>query len=116
MPRYIDADNIHPVLVSIYYAATSRIAQKTIEKCDCELSKIPTADVAPIVHGHWCLEEETFSCSNCNAIFFCGFNTKRENQIRLRECYKFCPVCGAQMESIFEHEKGEENNVQTENR
>lgn len=62
------------------------------------LSTVKEAYVAPVIHGQWCLEEETFSCSNCNAIFFCGFNTKRENEIRLKECYKFCPVCGAKMD------------------
>ena len=99
-PRYIDAKKLCEFrkveIKTNGYAANYVFGwNEAISKIEKEA---PTEDVTPVIHGRWRLEEETFSCSNCNAIFFCGFNTKRENEIRLKDCYKFCPVCGAKME------------------
>ena len=51
---------------------------------------VPAADVAPVVHGHWIRQDESFTrfkCSNpeCSAENFSGF----EN---------YCPNCGAKMD------------------
>lgn len=95
-PRYIDTNDALSLQIDNNTGDKFALGwNRALAKVATEL---PTADVAPVIHGHWCLEEETFSCSNCDTVFFCGFNTKRENEIRLRECYKFCPVCGAKME------------------
>jgi NADH pyrophosphatase NudC (nudix superfamily) len=50
----------------------------------------PTADVKPVVHGHWFNSttlsgEMVFGCSCCS--------------FRWEHKYKFCPNCGAEMES-----------------
>ena len=54
-----------------------------------KINKIPAADVAQVVHGHWIRQDESFTrfkCSNpeCGAENYSGF----EN---------YCPNCGAKM-------------------
>lgn len=113
MSRYIDADNIHPVLMTIYNAASSRIARKTIEKCDYELSMIPTADVAPVVHAHWEIIEHWATndadkvseniylrCSRCRR----QIKEDRCHLTDLKAKYPYCN-CGAKMD---EEVKGDE--------
>ena len=55
-----------------------------------KIDKIPAADVAPVVHGHWIRQDESFTrfkCSNpeCGIENCSGF----EN---------YCPNCGAKMD------------------
>lgn len=54
------------------------------------INEAPTADVAPVVHGHWIRQDESFTrfkCSNpeCGIENCSGF----EN---------YCPNCGAKMD------------------
>ena len=61
-----------------------------IEMMKKMVEKLPAADVAPVVHGHWIRQDESFTrfkCSNpeCSAENFSGF----EN---------YCPNCGAKMD------------------
>lgn len=56
----------------------------------CAIDRIPEADVAPVVHGHWIRQDESFTrfkCSNpeCGIENCSGF----EN---------YCPNCGAKMD------------------
>ena len=55
-----------------------------------KINEIPAADVAPVVHGHWIRQDESFTrykCSNpeCGVENCSGF----EN---------YCPNCGAKMD------------------
>lgn len=57
------------------------------------LETIPTADVAPVVHGRW-IESKSFEigfwvCSNC------GFVSEATAAPKL---YNYCPNCGAKMD------------------
>ena len=57
-----------------------------------KINEIPAADVAPVVHGHWIRQDESFTrykCSNpeCGVENFSGF----EN---------YCPNCGAKMDEV----------------
>lgn len=57
-----------------------------------DIDEVPTADVAPVVHGRW-IENENFDdgfwvCSSC------GFVSEATAAHKL---YKFCPNCGADM-------------------
>ena len=60
-----------------------------------ELAQLPTADVAPVRHGRWELEENwetgygvyVHVCTACNAIT--PVNVSR---------YRYCPNCGAKMD------------------
>lgn len=59
---------------------------------DIEISSIPAADVAPVVHGKWLLKHigagHYWECSACheNPCIYVTNNTK------------FCPNCGAKMD------------------
>ena len=60
------------------------------------LAEIPTADVAPVVHGRWepCFDENCRcrwgfgKCSNCG----------QEYYAHSINYYKYCPNCGAKMD------------------
>lgn len=64
--------------------------REVIEFVAATLAGIPAADVAPVVHGHWIRQDESFTrykCSNpeCGVEDFSGF----EN---------YCPNCGVKMD------------------
>lgn len=48
------------------------------------IREVPTADVAPVVHGRW-IDKGSLSCRCSN----CGCKSPKE--------YDFCPRCGAKM-------------------
>lgn len=60
------------------------------------LDEIPSADVAPVVHGRWIYEEETlftpsgYRCSVCRR--------PRWLSPDVPEAFKYCPNCGAKMD------------------
>lgn len=58
-----------------------------------EMQDIPSADVAPVVHGNWIYrgEEKGYQCSVCQS--FCLLNY--ESDWCASEC---CPHCGAKMD------------------
>lgn len=60
-----------------------------------DVLKLPTADVAPVVHGRWILEREPngkpycFHCSVCDSDYHC---------IGIVVASDYCPNCGAKMD------------------
>lgn len=60
------------------------------------LAEIPTADVAPVVHGRWepCFDE------NCRCRWGFGkwSNCGQEYYAHAINHYKYCPNCGAKMD------------------
>lgn len=58
-----------------------------------EMQEISSADVEPVVHGHWIYrgEEKGYQCSVCQS--FCLLNY--ESDWCASEC---CPHCGAKMD------------------
>lgn len=58
------------------------------------IDEIPTADVAPVRHGHWIeqCEEDLYSCSACGTEWITIEGTPKENGM------DFCPHCGAKMD------------------
>lgn len=63
-----------------------------------ELRKVPTADVAPVVHGRW--EDSTdewfgtdvYTCSKCRESYVLVEGTPKQN------LWNYCPNCGAKMD------------------
>ena len=62
---------------------------------------MPTVDAVPVRHGRWEMKSDPYGffdeipvCSEC------GCTT------RLREVYKFCPNCGADMRKDGDHDRG----------
>ena len=88
MSRYINADEIvySDVTDENRPAAGARITYKG------QINRIPTADVAPVVHGHWITvyrEDGTKAdkCSVCtDAVKYFDYK------------YGWCPHCGAKMD------------------
>ena len=82
MARYIDADKIE-----FHYIPFSVYPNVFVTKED--IDKIPTADVAPVVHGHWIyLGKKSIWKNKCS---LCSFET-------IQPHYRFCPKCGANMD------------------
>ena len=82
-------------------AALDEAKKHLIEQgCDCEamiaifeeLQGLPTADVAPVVHGRWVYGEDVdIQCSVCGAD---AFTEGDYRQVKSR----YCPDCGAKMD------------------
>lgn len=91
MARYVDieCDAVTEVL--------PRRAFKTRQDIQNFLDNIPTADVAPVVHGHWIWHEEEFEyeCSACHCRF--GYNHMFELFDHGFQYANWCPNCGAKM-------------------
>ena len=85
MSRYIDADDLKMELIGWETEPTDEYIERVIDN-------MPTADVAPVVHGHWeWLTEDKYRCSACGA----------ETRVDERLCepmYKGCPYCFAIMD------------------
>lgn len=67
------------------------------DKCDAKrrLGDIPSADVQPVVHGHWIQNYETddgrqLRCSECGMVYWVGKG--RDGN--------YCPNCGADMRGV----------------
>ena len=62
-----------------------------------EIERLPAADVAPVVHGHWEVVEEMYGdihwrCSVCGIEWCFIEGTPEENETN------YCPNCGAKMD------------------
>ena len=58
------------------------------------IGELPSADVAPVVHGKWIDEDPAFAeyFANCSV---CGYEIDVHNE---RGYFNFCPNCGAKMD------------------
>ena len=56
-----------------------------------EIKELPTIEAQPIRQGKWIWDDEGYHCSEC---FFHAYGNILEC---LDGTFKFCPVCGAQM-------------------
>lgn len=57
------------------------------------LQAIPAADVKPVIHAHWYVDDGCAYCSNCRNNF---------KKAILKEA-KYCPKCGAQIDGYGGH-------------
>ena len=93
MPRYIDADKlIWQVQDSDKYGTITKQVFISL------LQNSETADVAPVIHGHW-VDTYGHSLSECSAC-----NCEFSDNIVLLNHYvmfpKYCPNCGAKMDEV----------------
>ena len=58
-----------------------------------KLNAVPAADVKPVIHAHWYVEDGCAYCSNCRNNF---------KKAILKEA-KYCPKCGAQIDGYGGH-------------
>jgi len=66
------------------------IRYKLFENC---IEAIPAADVKPVIHAHWYVDDGCAYCSNCRNNF---------KKAILKEA-KYCPKCGAQIDGYGGH-------------
>lgn len=71
------------------------------EYCDrqsCPIWKAPTADVAPVVHGHWKKDRDTIKCTVCGFGMFPNRYTFMHGVcVTDNKLPKYCENCGAKM-------------------
>ena len=103
MPRYIDADELLKKSIRIegHFDLPSRKAQNFSAINVTEIFDFPTADVAPVVHGHnknlKYAKCDEFRCSVCG-IHLEDWNLYDEDDWDSEFIFKFCPNCGAKMD------------------
>ena len=96
MDEYIKREN---VLTKIDEFAKQNIAHGfPVDVFDIEMmkkmvEKLPAADVAPVVHGHW-----TTECYNIPICSICGTYVSKDVYNSEDFTPKFCPNCGAKMD------------------
>ena len=74
-----------------YGLANGSVLGRHTGLADCiarDISELPAADVAEVVHGRWIASHDEFcSCSICEYPVYVGWNQT-----------KYCPNCGAKMD------------------
>ena len=88
---YIDRELAFDMITDLAGMATTKAAYAAIWKSAKQLNKVPTADVAPVRHGHWVKEKPDvlihWHCSVCKNCYY----LEEPNA-------NYCPNCGAKMD------------------
>lgn len=101
MDEYISRNSTHEMMAKLQRYIWSNPEKdqlrSTLDADDVNfgLDKIPSADVAPVVHGHWEASGEPcekFNCSVCG-----GASWYYDYQGDVAKS-RFCPNCGAKMD------------------
>ena len=94
MAEYIEREQaiqkVKNVMATEWFRGNNAAIEPLQRVIDVQLGRMTAADVAPVVHGHWIRQDESFTrfkCSNpeCGIENCSGF----EN---------YCPNCGAKMD------------------
>ena len=92
MDEYIDREAALDAITDLAGKVSTRSAYEAVWKSARVLEKIPTADVAPVVHGRWAhLGGDEWCCSAC------GFVITTEGSWD-KPTKKYCEDCGARMD------------------
>lgn len=109
MSEYIDRqallDAITPTKEDKQISLYGAVADFISLVCD-----VPTADVAPVVHGEWLNIEGDYTfaaCSICETAYEVA--TEEEAEKGLWDAFmcshRYCPNCGAKMDGGMKHDK-----------
>lgn len=98
MDEYIDRKVAFDAITELAGKATTRSAYEAVWKSARALNKIPTSDVAPIVHGQWVHPHWGNGGSFCYHCSVCGNEAiYKEYRWKDKKFYPICPWCGARM-------------------
>ena len=93
MDEYIKKSYAVDAVLDVYYDTPD--IDLSGEKFEAAIFKIQAADVAPVRHGRWILDEKRYViyCSECSAPVSYYPNIKD-----VREENHYCPSCGCKMD------------------
>lgn len=98
MDEYIDRKVAFDAITELAGKAPTRSAYEAVWKSARVLNKIPTSDVAPIVHGKWVHPHWGYSGNFCYNCSVCGTEAMhKEYKWTDKKFYPICPWCGARM-------------------
>ena len=91
MARLIDADNLKIPSDAPYKASVKRV-----------VAQQPTVEAVLVVHGEWLDFYGDYSTAECDQCAECyevspDSEPKKEYFEAFKQCYNFCPNCGADM-------------------
>lgn len=99
MDNYINLEAAVDAVTNVYYNTPD--INLSADKLEASLRRIPAADVAPVVHGHFVHDGPRFACgvdwwhcSNCGRLAS-GVETR----------FDYCPWCGARMDGGNENDR-----------
>lgn len=92
MDEYIKKEEALRVISDVLFETDpSGKEQIAVLKCSHSVRELPTADVAPVVHGCWI--EKPFLMGISRFCSKCGDNFGMPHGV-----YRYCPTCGARMD------------------
>ena len=99
MAKYICLESLEKAM-TIAAANGKDKDRRTWAKAICVLHDMPTADVAPVVHGRWIEREDPmldtyYTCSVCKEDFYIETTGDASKDLFM---YTYCPSCGAKMD------------------
>lgn len=99
MTEYIKREAVHNLVQSLTkyaWASPDNTGHRvTVDADDVNfgVDKIPSADVAEVVHGRWVPTKAPFM-NECEDCCVCGYRTVWGHR------YNYCPNCGAKMDGV----------------
>lgn len=106
MTEYVDRHKVSDACYEIYEevvragkAMTDQEVKDTLLRFERAIKGVPAADVEPVVHAHWVVDDEYLTCSHCSESYLAGDTSHEVRELLDRgEAYKRCPHCGAKMD------------------
>ena len=99
MSRLIDAEKID---FNEVFGGQSDFAKDTRGAAQSLIDAQPTVEAVPVVHGEWLDFYGDYSTAECDQCAECyevspDSEPKKEYFEAFKQCYNFCPNCGADM-------------------
>lgn len=109
MPAYIDRDVLMEAVQKSRknnkHKTTAAYVAHDAEHCRFLrlIEKTPAADVEPVIHAHWIVDDEYLVCSHCGESYRAA-ETRWEVEFQLKhgDANKRCHGCGAHMDEVVE--------------